>query len=389
MDTQRLILFVDLLVLRALAVGGVAEGASAAAADRRGDSAQPDAGDARRRRARRAVRRRAAAAARRAAAPARRAAARRRGAARPDRHDQDRSLHAPRSTRWAACITQVALDAAPRCRRQRPSRISRCRRNAERTFVAQSGLLGDGMPNHRTRLRGAARPARARAGRRHARGQAARRPRANGDKVVQTLTFHRGSYVIDVAYDITNAGTAPIAPYAYFQLTRDTKTQWLQNSMAPVVVRRARSSTTRPTSSRRSTSARSTRTPPTRRASCRTPRTPTTAGSAWSSTTSSPRGCRPTTRRRRASSTRASSTTASTPPACVVPTATIAPGATGDDRRAALRRPAGPGRARQARQGPRPGRRLRHLHVIAAPLFWLLKWLHGLIGNWGWAIIAA
>ena len=26
--------------------------------------------------------------------------------------------------------------------------------------------------------------------------------------------------------------------------------------------------------------------------------------------------------------------------------------------------------------------------VIAAPLFWLLKWLHGLIGNWGWAIIA-
>src|SRR5207237_4356229 len=26
--------------------------------------------------------------------------------------------------------------------------------------------------------------------------------------------------------------------------------------------------------------------------------------------------------------------------------------------------------------------------IIAAPLFWLLKWLHGLLGNWGWAIIA-
>ncbi len=25
--------------------------------------------------------------------------------------------------------------------------------------------------------------------------------------------------------------------------------------------------------------------------------------------------------------------------------------------------------------------------VLAAPLFWLLKWLHGLIGNWGWAIV--
>ena len=25
--------------------------------------------------------------------------------------------------------------------------------------------------------------------------------------------------------------------------------------------------------------------------------------------------------------------------------------------------------------------------VIAAPLFWLLKWLHGIVHNWGWAII--
>jgi YidC/Oxa1 family membrane protein insertase len=27
------------------------------------------------------------------------------------------------------------------------------------------------------------------------------------------------------------------------------------------------------------------------------------------------------------------------------------------------------------------------LYIIAAPLFWLLKWIHSLIGNWGWAII--
>src|SRR5258705_442877 len=56
----------------------------------------------------------------------------------------------------------------------------------------------------------------------------------NGDKVVQILTFHRGSYVIDVAYDITNNASAPVAPYAYFQFTRDTKAQGSQNSMAPV-----------------------------------------------------------------------------------------------------------------------------------------------------------
>ena len=27
------------------------------------------------------------------------------------------------------------------------------------------------------------------------------------------------------------------------------------------------------------------------------------------------------------------------------------------------------------------------LKILAAPLFWLLKWLHALVGNWGWAII--
>src|SRR4029079_4140295 len=56
---------------------------------------------------------------------------------------------------------------------------------------------------------------------------------ANGDKVVQTLTFHRGSYVIDVAFEITNAGAQPIRLEAYFQLMRDTKHVGVQSSMAP------------------------------------------------------------------------------------------------------------------------------------------------------------
>ena len=27
------------------------------------------------------------------------------------------------------------------------------------------------------------------------------------------------------------------------------------------------------------------------------------------------------------------------------------------------------------------------LYILAAPLFWVLKWIHGLVGNWGWSII--
>ena len=50
---------------------------------------------------------------------------------------------------------------------------------------------------------------------------------------MQTLTFHRGSYVIDAAFDVTNATGAPYTPEAYFQLMRDTKQAVTQNSMAP------------------------------------------------------------------------------------------------------------------------------------------------------------
>ena len=56
---------------------------------------------------------------------------------------------------------------------------------------------------------------------------------ANGNKVVQSLTFHRGSYVVDVAYAVTNAEANPIRPEAYFQLQRDAKPVGPQSWGAP------------------------------------------------------------------------------------------------------------------------------------------------------------
>jgi YidC/Oxa1 family membrane protein insertase len=105
-------------------------------------------------------------------------------------------------------------------------------KNAERTFVAQTGLLGDGFPNHRTLWQALPGPRELVAGANEL-VLTMQATAANGDKVEQKLTFHRGSYVIDVAYEVTNAGTAPITPYAYFQLTRDTKAAVVQSSMAP------------------------------------------------------------------------------------------------------------------------------------------------------------
>ena len=105
-------------------------------------------------------------------------------------------------------------------------------KTAERTFVAQTGLLGDGFPNHRTLWQALPGPREMAAGTNEL-VLVLQATAANGDKVEQKLTFNRGSYVIDVAYDITNTGSAPLTPYAYFQLTRDTKAAVVQSSMAP------------------------------------------------------------------------------------------------------------------------------------------------------------
>ena len=128
-------------------------------------------------------------------------------------------------------ITDVALSAHRDTQDEtKPYRL--LQKNAERTFVAQSGLLGEGWPNHRTLWQPLPGPRELLPGvdKLELKLQATA---SNGDKVVQTQTFHRGSYVIDVAYDIANVGNAPVAPFAYFQLTRDTKSQSVQSSMAP------------------------------------------------------------------------------------------------------------------------------------------------------------
>lgn len=128
-------------------------------------------------------------------------------------------------------ITQVALEKH-RAAEDTSKPYLALQRNAERTFVAQAGLIGEGFPNHRTSYEPLPGPRTLQPGQDQLqlRLQATA---ANGDKVVQVLTFHRGSYVIDVAFDVTNTGSAPIRPEAYFQLMRDTKKVGVQSSMAP------------------------------------------------------------------------------------------------------------------------------------------------------------
>src|SRR5262249_55478372 len=88
-------------------------------------------------------------------------------------------------------------------------------------YAAQSGFTG-GLPYHRTPFSAAAKevdlaPARDKVDVR----LEGRTP--EGVKVAKILTFHRGSYLIDVTQEITNGGSAAVSTTAYFQLVRDDR----------------------------------------------------------------------------------------------------------------------------------------------------------------------
>jgi len=100
-------------------------------------------------------------------------------------------------------------------------------KNENRIFLAQSGLIGEGLPNHHTLWQALPGPRELGPGMDKLELKlVATTP--TGAKVTQTLTFHRGSYVIDVSYELTNTGPAPIASTAYFQLARDSRVTGIQ-----------------------------------------------------------------------------------------------------------------------------------------------------------------
>src|SRR6267154_2304727 len=92
----------------------------------------------------------------------------------------------------------------------------------EHHYSAESGLIGEGLPNHRTLFRAVTREFDI------AEGQEKLDVRLEADtpggiKVAKILTFYRQSYRIDVTEEIVNGAAAPFESHAYFQITRDGK----------------------------------------------------------------------------------------------------------------------------------------------------------------------
>ena len=96
--------------------------------------------------------------------------------------------------------------------------------------VAQSGLLGEGLPNHRSMfvpqpglrtLEGAAQKLELELKTRS----------AEGIEVIKRISLERGSYLIDVGFTIKNGGAKALESHAYFQLLRDSNPPAGQHAM--------------------------------------------------------------------------------------------------------------------------------------------------------------
>ncbi|MFO1362750.1 MAG: membrane protein insertase YidC [Burkholderiales bacterium] len=93
---------------------------------------------------------------------------------------------------------------------------------ADHRYTVQSGLIGANLPNHRTLFTPEAQVYKLEDGKDKVEVRL-RATTPEGVDVVKSLTFHRGSYVVDIAQEVENKSAAPIAPQGYFHVTRDGK----------------------------------------------------------------------------------------------------------------------------------------------------------------------
>ena len=102
----------------------------------------------------------------------------------------------------------------------------------DRTHVAQSGLIGAGLPNHNTAYSKVSTNTDMGAG--DSLEVRLSAPNQSGGKTDLVYTFKRGSYIVDVEYDVTNGSAATISPTAYFHLQRDSKVTGSANAMVGI-----------------------------------------------------------------------------------------------------------------------------------------------------------
>ena len=101
----------------------------------------------------------------------------------------------------------------------------------EHQYEAESGLTGEGGPNHRTLWSAESHDYSLENGKDSVDVRLSARGR-DGLRVEKIYTFHRNNYVVDLNFVVNNEGSAAASSYAYFQLTNDGTPAKDSNSLA-------------------------------------------------------------------------------------------------------------------------------------------------------------
>ncbi|MDD2720554.1 MAG: membrane protein insertase YidC [Gallionella sp.] len=100
------------------------------------------------------------------------------------------------------------------------------------TYIAQSGLLGSEMPNHNTLFTASQDNYQLQDNENQVQIKMLA-VSSSGVQVAKIFTFHKGSYVIDISYEISNSSKAEVKTSAYFQFIRGNEAPEGDSKMVP------------------------------------------------------------------------------------------------------------------------------------------------------------
>ena len=253
--------------------------------------------------------------------------------------------------------------------------------SANRLYSAQTGLItaqpGVQLPNHLSTMTVAPGP------RELANGSDSLQlrfeaPAVDGRRLVKTYTFQRGTYTVGVRHEFVNEGPAPVTPQLYLQLTRDGNPPPGESSFY--------STFTGPAMYTEASKFRKIDFKDIEKGKAEHDKTASEGwvamvqhyfASAWLLPAGTAREFR---------TAKVSENLYSI--AMVTPLGEVAPGATKAVDSTLFVGPQEEHKLAALAPGLDLVKDYGWLHVLSKPLFWLLDQLHGMLQNWGWAIVA-
>jgi len=244
-------------------------------------------------------------------------------------------------------------------------------------YLAQAGLIGEGLPTHRSVFKHVEGPTTLAEGVNELKLRLESTDQ-NGIKVAKILTFKRGSYQVDIAWEIANGSDKAIAPHAYYQLQRDDvapagETKMVSTFTGPAVFTDAEKYQKIDFSAIADNKAKFAK----------------TADNGWLAMVQHyfVAAWVPKEKTQREFYMRKVEGSNVFQTGVIVPVAEIAPGAKGETSVILYAGPQEQSALKEIATGLDLVVDYGWLTVVAAPIFWALEAIHKLVGNWGWAIV--